>query len=90
MASDKQLFTVESKEDINKFKLNEVELFARETVRIENSECVYVDLKVEALFSEESLGDPRIFNNESLEQSPLGSLANYRSKISVRSIFFQN
>ena len=30
------------------------------------------------------LGDPSIFNNEEMEESPLGSLSNYRCKIMVR------
>ena len=84
MSSDLQLMTIKSEGDIDKYKNNEVELFAREVVRIENDECVYIDLKVDALFNEEALGDPNIFNNESLETSPLGSLSNYRQKIMVR------
>ena len=65
-----------------------MEIFCKETVRIENKENLYVDLKVQALFSEESLGDPSIFNSSELEGHPVGSIASYRSKIIVSGFIF--
>lgn len=61
-----------------------MEIFADELVRVENTEVIYRDLMVQVYFCEDMLGDPTIFNNDELEESPLGTLANYRIKIMVR------
>ena len=42
-----------------------------------------MDLGVSAFFSEEMLGDPGIFNNEEMEEHPLGTTSSYRYKVMV-------
>ena len=68
---------------LEKFSRNCIELYADELVVVENTESAYTDLAVQVYFSEEMLGDPTIFNNEEMEESPLGTLSNYRCKIMV-------
>ena len=67
-----------------KFASNATEIHADEIMRIENEEVVYSDYLIQAFFSmDESLGDPRIFNESVLEAVPLGTPASYRLRIQV-------
>ena len=63
---------------------NEVEYFAEECMRIESGDVIYSDKQLTVYFSAAELGDPTVFNNQELEEAPLGSLSSYRSKIMVR------
>ena len=77
----KQIFTVKDNEAFNG---NEIEVFVDEMVRITNAEATFTDKYVQVFFSEVNLNDPSLFNEQELEESQLGSLANYRSKVMVR------
>ena len=69
---------------MDKFSSNEVELYADEVLKITNDEATYVDLYVQAYFSFDDLGDQKIFNEDELEVAPLGSPANYRTRVQVQ------
>ena len=74
------LFTFKS---IHDFDENKVETYADEVMRVENSEVVFAEYAVQVLFSNEKLGDQRIYCESALEQAPFGTNANYRTKILV-------
>ena len=76
--------SVFSYKKVEKFSDNATEIHADEIVRIENEEVVYVDYLVQAFFvMDDTLGDPRIFNESELETFPLGTMASYRLRIQV-------
>ena len=83
MTADDTVLTTVSYKNPRDLAGNDIEIFCQEQAVVENSECLYVDLKVQVLFSEEALGDPRIFSNGEMEGHPLGSSASYRTKIIV-------
>ena len=62
----------------------DIEVFADEVCRIQNTEAVYSDKFVQVFFSDDKLEDPSLFNESELESSELGTFANYRGKIQVR------
>ena len=68
---------------MDKLSSNEIELYADEVLKITNDEASYVDLYVQAYFSFDDLGDQKIFNEDELEVAPLGSPANYRTRVQV-------
>ena len=51
-------------------------------------ESIYEEFLVTAFFAIEGCNDPKILQDESLEGTPLGSLANYRSKVLDASMCF--
>ena len=69
---------------VDKFAENATEVHADQLVKIQNEEVVYIDYLVQAFFSmDEKMGDPRIFNESTLETFPLGTMASYRLRIQV-------
>ena len=71
---------------MDKLHSNDVEIYADEVLKITNDEATYVDLYVQAYFSFDDLGDQKIFNENELEMAPLGSPANYRTRVQVRGL----
>ena len=72
--------------DLENFTDGTTEIFINEAARMESPEVIYSDKLVRVLFSESGLTDPRIFNEQSLEECQLGSFASYRNKIMVSKI----
>ena len=84
-ASDIELDGLFTFKSIHDFDENKVETYADEVMRVENSEVVFAEYVVQVLFSNEKLGDQRIYCEAALEQAPFGTNANYRTKILVSS-----
>ena len=82
-ASDIELDGLFTFKSIHDFDENKVETYVDEVMRVENSEVMFVEYAVQVLFSNEKLGDQRIYCEAALEQAPFGTNANYRSKILV-------
>ena len=75
-----QVFTFD---DAQNFSLGETEILVDEVTRMESPEMIYSDKLVKVLFAESGLTDPRIFNEQVLEECQLGSFASYRNKTMV-------
>ena len=50
-------------------------------LQAKNIEAIYEEFLVTAFFATEGCNDPRVLQDEALEGTPLGTLANYRAKI---------
>ena len=83
----KQIYTVK---DADVFANGDIEVFADEVCRIQNTEVIFTDKFVQVFFSPEKLDDPTLFNETELEASELGSFANYRAKIQVWMMYIFN
>ena len=57
------------------------EIFADQILQVKNSEAIYEDFAICAFFAVEGMWDPTTLQEEALEEFPLGSVANYRSKL---------
>ena len=82
-ASDHGLESVYSCKKVASFGGNEVEIFCDEVLKVQNTEAVFTDVYCQVYFSLEDLSSQTIFNEESLEASPLDTVANYRTRIQV-------
>ena len=78
------MFTVK---DVESFNDGTVEVFIDELTKIENKEVVFSDNMVQVFFDDEGLFDPKLFNEQTLEEEVLGSIASYRNKIIVSYIY---
>ena len=56
-------------------------MFIDQTLRATNIETIYEEFVAQIFFAVEGCWDPKTLQDEALEGSPLGSLANYRSKV---------
>ena len=50
-------------------------------LQAKNIEAIYEEFLVTAFFATEGCNDPRVLQDEALEGTPLGTLANYRAKV---------
>ena len=82
-AADLHLESVYSCKKVASFGENEVEIFCDEVLRVQNTEAVFTDVYCQVYFSLDDLTSQTIFNEESLEVSPLDTVANYRTRIQV-------
>ena len=57
---------------------------------IDSNEVSYVEYAVKIMFDDHTIFDPSIVNEQALEDSLLGSFANYRNKSQVHSINVTN
>ena len=56
-------------------------MFIDQILQVKNCETIYEDFAVTAFFAVEGLWDPSTMQEDLMEESPLGSVANYRSKV---------
>ena len=75
--------SVYSCKKIAPFNEGPVEIFADEIVQITNKEVIYSDIFVQMFFNMDNLPSQTIFNEETLEASPLDTPANYRTRFQV-------
>ena len=57
------------------------EIYIDQIMQVKNMETIYEDFSVSAYMAVEGLWDPTTLQEEELEESCLGSIANYRSKL---------
>ena len=57
------------------------EVFIDQTLQVKNCEAIYEDFVVTAFLSVDGMWDPNTLQEGIMEESPLGSTANYRSKM---------
>ena len=69
--------------EIEKYNDHFAEIFIKQIRHITNSEVMYEEFTIQAFFNPDGLWDPRIVNEETLENSPLGTISNYRNKYMV-------
>ena len=60
---------------------NYTEIFADQVLQVKNCEAIFEDFAITAFFAVEGMWDPSTLQDGSMEESPLGSVANYRSKV---------
>ena len=58
-------------------------MFVDELTKITNSEVIFSDKLVRVYFPTEGISDPTTFNEQELEETQLGTFANYRNKSMV-------
>ena len=68
---------------IAKFAKGDTEVFLEKQLRVESPEVCYEEMIVKVMFDNDELNDPSIINEQALEDSLLGSHANYRGKTQV-------
>ena len=61
-ASDRELDGIFTFKKIKVFADNEIEIFATEVSKVENSEATFVDIQIECLFSREGLGEDILYH----------------------------
>ena len=83
MASDLVVRHVYSSSEIAHFAKGETEIFLEKLLKVESPEVCYEELLVKVMFDDNELNDPAIVNEQALEESLLGSHANYRGKSQV-------
>lgn len=57
------------------------EIYIDQVLQVKNMEVIYEDFTVSAFMAVEGLWDPTTLQEEALEETSLGSIANYRSKV---------
>ena len=79
----KNSYTTYTCKDIENHDNDYAEVFVDQIRLITNSEVMYEEFAIQAYFNPDDLFDPKILNEETWENSPLGSISNYRNKYMV-------
>ena len=57
------------------------EIFVDQVLQVKNCEAIFEDFAITAYFAVEGIWDPSTLQEGLMEESPLGTVANYRSKV---------
>ena len=60
-----------------------VEVKVEQVCKIQNSEAIYGEYLAQIFFALDDVWDPNVLQNDAYEETPLGSVANYRTKCLV-------